>query len=40
MPIDKLSIDDLWSDNDDGSPKEPFEELLKKINEIIDEVNK
>ena len=24
---------------DDGSPKEPFEELLKKINEIVDWIN-
>ena len=38
MSITKLEYDDLF-ENDNGEPKEPFEELLKKINEIIDEVN-
>ena len=38
MPITKLEYDNLFEDSD-GEPKEPFEEILKKINEIIDEVN-
>ena len=39
MSIDNIEYDDLWGDDDNGAPKEPFEELLKKINEIIDWIN-
>ena len=38
MGIAKLEYDDLF-ENGEGEPKDPFEELVKKINEIIDEVN-
>ena len=38
MAITKLEYEDLF-ENGEGEPTEPFEELLKKINEIIDEVN-
>jgi len=37
--MDKISIDDLYGKDSDGNPKIPEEELIKKINEIIEKIN-
>lgn len=37
--MDKISIDELYGRDSDGNPKIPEEELMKKINEIIDWIN-
>lgn len=37
--MDKISTDDLYKVDSDGNPAIPEEELIKKINEIIDWIN-
>ena len=37
--MEKIEYDDLWGEDENGRPKEPFEEILKKLNEIIDWIN-
>ena len=34
--MEKLDIEDLFGEHENGRPKDPIEELLTKINEIID----
>lgn len=38
--MDKINFDELWEKDENGIVSEPFEELLKKINEIIDWINR
>ncbi len=37
--MDKISIDDLYKADADGNPAIPEEEIVKKLNEIIDWIN-
>ena len=37
--MEKLDIEDLFGEHENGRPKDPIEELLTKINEIIDWIN-
>ena len=37
--MDKIEYDELFEDDENGEPKEPFKELVKKINEIVEWVN-
>ena len=37
--MEKIELDDLGGEHSNGRPKDPFEELLEKINEIIDWIN-
>ena len=30
--MEKIEYDDLWGEDENGRPKEPFEEILKKLN--------
>tara|TARA_R110002012_G_scaffold122078_1_gene271924 strand:+ start:15416 stop:15538 length:123 start_codon:yes stop_codon:yes gene_type:complete len=38
--MEKLEFEDLFGEHENTRPKDPIEELLKKINEIIDWINK
>lgn len=37
--MERIELDDLDGEHSNGRPKEPIEELLNKINEIIDWIN-
>ena len=37
--MEKIELDDLFGQHSNGRPKDPIEELLEKINEIIDWIN-
>ena len=37
--MEKLELDDLFGEDSNGKIKEPLEELMDKINEIIDWIN-
>lgn len=37
--MEKLEFDDLWGEHENGRPKDPIEEILTKLNEIIEWIN-
>ena len=37
--MENLEFEDLWGEHENGRPKDPMEEIVEKLNKIIDWIN-